>query len=268
MSEQTDSSRGSYQPQALPLQHATSLTSIITACHTRVHSFLSEYHPDDSLLHRVQIQVRKSLDVIDKAIKEYTLDQIALSYNGGKDCLVLLILFLASLNSQLPIDETKRSSIPAMYVAEEDPFSEMEDFVDWSKKVYHLDLAKYTKSASTTLMSGFEDYLKKNPSVKAIFVGMRRTDPYGGNLRDFSKTDHGWPDFMRVHPVLEWRYAEIWGFLRHLHLEYCSLYDQGYSSLGGLSNTRRNPTLRKNGTNEFQPAHVLVDDAKERAGRA
>ncbi|KAL4872863.1 hypothetical protein BDV12DRAFT_126971 [Aspergillus spectabilis] len=268
MSAQNGSSPDACQPQSAPSQHATSLTSIITACHTRVHSFLQEFHPENSLLYRVQHQTRKSLDVIDRALRDYSLDQLALSYNGGKDCLVLLILFLAALNSKLPIDETTRSSIPAMYVAEADPFSEMEGFVEWSKRIYHLDLARYTKNGQTTLLSGFQDYLDKNPSVKAIFVGMRRTDPYGANLEHFSRTDHGWPDFMRIHPVLEWRYAEIWAFLRHLHLEYCSLYDMGYTSLGGLSNTWRNPSLKIPGSNAFRPAYELTDDDQERSGRS
>ncbi|KAL5338313.1 hypothetical protein BJX70DRAFT_206227 [Aspergillus crustosus] len=268
MSAQPEASGNSNRPQSPPSRHATSLISIIIACHSTVQSFLQESHPEDSLLYRVQRQTRKSLDVIEKALQDYTLDQLALSYNGGKDCLVLLILFLAGLNSQLPIDESTRSSIPAMYVAEADPFSEMEDFVTWSKRIYHLDLAKYTKDGQTTLLSGFQDYLDKNSSVKAIFVGMRRTDPYGGNLAHFSRTDHGWPDFMRIHPVLDWRYAEIWAFLRHLHLEYCSLYDMGYTSLGGLSNTWKNPSLRIAETDDFRPAYELTDDDLERSGRS
>ncbi|KAL4912306.1 hypothetical protein BDW62DRAFT_25400 [Aspergillus aurantiobrunneus] len=256
-----------YQPQSIPSRHASSLTSIITACHTLVHAFLNESHEPHSLLGRVQRRARISLNIVDAALEQYSLDELALSYNGGKDCLVLLILFLAALNSKLPIDEAKRPSIPAMYVAEADPFNEMEDFIDWSKRVYHLDLARYTKNAETTLMSGFEDYLNKNPSVKAIFVGMRRTDPHGAKLKWFDPTDSGWPDFMRIHPVIDWQYAEIWAFLRHLKLEYCSLYDMGYTSLGGLSNTKQNPGLWDPEKKEFRPAYELTDDNLERSGR-
>ena len=46
--------------------------------------------------------------------------------------------------------------------------------------------------------------------MQAIFVGTRRTDPHGGRLTWFDRTDHGWPAFVRVHPVIEWRYVEIW----------------------------------------------------------
>jgi FAD synthetase len=56
----------------------------------------------------------------------------------------------------------------------------------------------------------FEMYLRERPKVKAVLVGTRRTDPHGGRLGFFNETDHGWPAFMRVHPVIDWRYAEIW----------------------------------------------------------
>jgi FAD synthetase len=60
------------------------------------------------------------------------------------------------------------------------------------------------------MKEAFRDYLKDKPSVKAVFVGTRRTDPHGENLTHFDPTDHGWPEFMRIHPVIDWHYAEIW----------------------------------------------------------
>lgn len=60
------------------------------------------------------------------------------------------------------------------------------------------------------MKAAFADYLRDYPSVKAIAVGTRRTDPHGAKLTFFDPTDHGWPKFMRVHPVIDWHYAEIW----------------------------------------------------------
>lgn len=60
------------------------------------------------------------------------------------------------------------------------------------------------------MREGFANYLSENPDVKAIFVGTRRTDPHGATLTHFDETDRGWPAFMRIHPVIDWRYAEIW----------------------------------------------------------
>ena len=84
---------------------------------------------------------------------------------------------------------------------------------------------------------------------------------------------------MRVHPVIDWHYVEIWGFIRHLGVEYCPLYDEGYTSLGGTNDTHPNPKLRvksKAGDGEgnvdegsrYKPAYELIDDEEERLGRA
>lgn len=60
------------------------------------------------------------------------------------------------------------------------------------------------------MRDAFADYLRENVAVKAIFVGTRRTDPHGGKLGTFQLTDGGWPSFMRVHPVIEWKYGNVW----------------------------------------------------------
>lgn len=63
--------------------------------------------------------------------------------------------------------------------------------------------------------------------VMAFFVGTRRGDPHGARLGKRTPTDEGWPQFMRVHPILEWGYADVWAFLRECGVPYCELYDQG-----------------------------------------
>jgi FAD synthetase len=237
--------------------------------------------------------------VVATALKRYKLSELSVSYNGGKDCLVLLIIFLAGLhpsattNTFNPSEETTdptesstlsaqalaeaeaqiaaATSIPCIYALPPDPFDAVEDFVVTSAKAYHLSIMKYTTAPpATTLRSSFEDYLSRNSGIKAIFVGTRRTDPHGAQLTHFDRTDGGWPDFVRVHPVIDWHYAEIWAFIRHLGLRYCSLYDEGYTSLGGTSDTHPNPKLRQRvdgQANDYLPAYQLTEDLEERLGR-
>ena len=260
------------------------LSSIIADLHHRIHAFLSESHPQDSLLAAVQHQTRSSLSVFASALARYPLSQLSLSYNGGKDCLVLLVLFLASLYPHpAPGEEGALDSIPAIYALPPDSFPAVEDFVRSSARAYHLHVIKYTTDPPrTTLKSSFRDYLGLNPSIKAIFVGTRRTDPHGANLTHFDRTDSGWPDFVRIHPVIDWHYAEIWSFIRHLGLEYCPLYDQGYTSLGGTTDTHPNPKLRVDSSvqqqnkrdlekeaqnQQYRPAYELTEDFEERLGR-
>ena len=47
-----------------------------------------------------------------------------------------------------------------------------------------------------------------------------------------------------MNPVLNWRYGDVWSFVRGLSLPYPDLYDRGYTSLGGLRNTFPNRALR------------------------
>ena len=136
-----------------------------------------------------------------------SLEELSLSYNGGKDCLVLLILYLSALHSH---SQKTKTQLPArlhsVYIVSPHPFDEVEEFVVSSTATYHLDLVRYEKP----MREAFEEYLADSKHIKAILVGTRRTDPHGGKLQWFDPTDHGWPDFMRVHPVIEWGYAEIW----------------------------------------------------------
>ncbi len=73
---------------------------------------------------------------------------------------------------------------------------------------------------------------------------------------------------MRVNPILHWEYGHVWHFLRAFHLPYCSLYDQGYTSLGKNTQTSPNPILLSRRTNpRYWPAYMLSDWSLERAGR-
>ncbi|KAB5577616.1 hypothetical protein GE09DRAFT_1086608, partial [Coniochaeta sp. 2T2.1] len=234
--------------------------SLPDICHTlcrKLDAFLDE-QTEDEVVRNVQSQARISMGVISEALQRYGPQEISLSYNGGKDCLVLLILIMACLagpknpstsaNGHAKADESKQvvspqESLPpvlqAIYIAPHDPFPEVEDFVESSTMQYHLDLRRY----SVPMRSALESYLQDRPSVKAIFMGTRRTDPHCELLGHFSPTDKDWPQFMRVNPVIDWHYVEIWTFIRHLEIPFCSLYQQGFSSLGGMTNTRPNPAL-------------------------
>ncbi|KAE9992727.1 hypothetical protein Vi05172_g11978 [Venturia inaequalis] len=218
-------------------------------------------------LRSVQKHTRIALGVIEEALKKYSLTSLSLSYNGGKDCLVLLILYLAALHNHQPSPTTPLQSV---YIVSSHPFPEVEDFVNTSSATCSLQLSRYNMS----MKPAFTAYLQEHKEVEAIFVGTRRTDPHGEFLTHFDRTDHGWPDFMRVHPVIDWHYVDIWNFIIHLQIPYCPLYDQGYTSLGGTTDTHPNPALRRQSVSEsgtskviFRPAYELMADNEERLGR-
>ena len=106
------------------------------------------------------------------------------------------------------------------------------------------------------------------PSIKAILLGTRRHDPFSDTVRTFSPTDPDWPHYMRVNPILDWHHADVWSFIRECDVPYCSLYDEGYTSLGSSHNTNANPVLKyEDGSHRYKPAYMLEDGSFVRAER-
>ncbi|KAH8765459.1 phosphoadenosine phosphosulfate reductase [Diaporthe sp. PMI_573] len=303
---------GVKEPPAAGPGTSLSLRQVCLQLQAKLDAFLAQ-EADTSLLKGVQSHVREAISVIDEALERYSIEELSLSYNGGKDCLVLLVLILAclprhfeppedeplsspppppqplctnttatnGLTSQIPTNTpaaptpvrspTPRpfpASLQSVYIVAPDPFAEVDAFVEHSAATYHLDLCRY----ALPMRAALDAYLRDRPRLRAVFVGTRRTDPHGASLTHFDPTDGDWPAFVRVHPVIDWHYAEIWAFLRNLGIPYISLYDQGYTSLGGTKDTHPNPLLKRQpdgaaDAEGFRPAYELVDDDEERLGR-
>lgn len=183
----------------------------------------------------------------------------------------MLTLLLAAIHIKYRSSDNEISSsisddleIDSIYINSEMPFPELTSFITESAKRYHLNLL----TIKSSLKAGFEHFLKNlNPKVKRIVVGIRYSDPYGSELQYEQQTDHDWPKFIRIHPILHWHYCDVWHFLLCCNIHYCSLYNHGYTSLGGVDTTLPNPFLKRG--NGYLPAYALRDqaDERERLGR-
>jgi FAD synthetase len=210
--------------------------------------------------------VQHSLDTVEECLKRCadTGLRYCVSFNGGKDCTVLLHLLSSVLKSRGVEEE-----IPTLYIKIPDMFPELEEFVQRSVERYRLRLIEFE---GPDYKKALEE-LKRRQSEKGleyIMMGTRATD-LSRPLSVFQKTDQGWPQFTRVNPLLNWSYSQIWAFLRDLEVPYCSLYDKGYTSLGSRSNTRLNPKLEvrtPHGDVTYLPAYMLKDCDQERSGRS
>ncbi|KAJ7151397.1 hypothetical protein C8R43DRAFT_1005013 [Mycena crocata] len=216
--------------------------------------------------------VKEALDVIDQVLDTHGQEHVSISFNGGKDCTVLLHLYAGSLARRLSSSEPVKP-IPALYIAVPSPFPTLETFIEDSAKRYNLDLfhcrppsepvesvltpAPNTGSdymvlapkavgkakGSEGMKQALEIYKNKFPEIDAILIGTRRSDPHGATLSHRNMTDAGWPRFERINPIINWDYSDVWDFLRKLKVPYCDLYDYGYTSLGSTYNTFPNPAL-------------------------
>jgi len=204
-----------------------------------------------------------TLDNIEKIIINkfgFDLTKFCLSFNGGKDCTVLLSLVKAIFVKNKIVDPLK-----VLYCVDE-VFPEMNLFVEETIKLFDLDIVVIPGSDKDVL-----PILRSNPScenIEGIFMGTRATD-ITFKLDLVSKTDLEWGDFYRINPLLDWSYKDIWQFLLNTKTPYCTLYDDGYTSIGRISNTGPNPTLMfvENGCTKYHPAHMLVNESDERLGR-
>ncbi|XP_015368637.1 PREDICTED: FAD synthase-like isoform X2 [Diuraphis noxia] len=206
--------------------------------------------------------IKEAIQVIKESIDKFTFKNIFLSFNGGKDCVVLLYLFQAVL------EELKlNGQIKAVYFQSDDQFSEEEDYVQSTVNRFNLDLTVIKGE----LKSGLSDFLKENPQFCASIIGTRQSDTGSTKLQFFQETDPGWPILMRVQPLLHWNYSNIWSFLRQFSIPYCCLYDKGYTSLGNKSKSHPNPNLKyideNTGEVKYWPAFLLQDSNSERQNR-
>ncbi|ESO07761.1 hypothetical protein HELRODRAFT_76281 [Helobdella robusta] len=207
-------------------------------------------------------KLSNSLKILEKCFNSYKLDEICVGFNGGKDCTALLhLVYAVIIKTRGDVSE-----LNCLYIRRGQPFPEVEHFIKKTVKKYNIKLHTVTGRIKDALIS----FKSVKPNFKAVIMGTRLTDPHSSHLQDFSPTDEGWPEYMRVHPILHWTYGELWSFIRNLSLPYCSLYDVGYSSLGSMENTHPNPSLQRTdskGNISYNKAYTLTDFTFERSGR-
>ena len=201
------------------------------------------------------------LSILGDAFRLYRPEEVVTSFNGGKDAVVILHLMRAALAAH---NEATGGStrLRVIFFEMDDEFPEVDAFVRDAVNRYGLILTSY---AGVGFAEGLGQCIEEHGS-KAFVLGTRFGDPNAKGQQDFSPSSDWMPPFMRVNPVLQWGYADVWAFLRQYQLPYCSLYDEGYTSLGKVANTVRNPALlREDGT--YGAAWELTDGSLERAGR-
>nr|XP_026485854.1 FAD synthase-like [Vanessa tameamea] len=203
--------------------------------------------------------------VIRECFTQFQLDEVFLSFNGGKDCTVLLDVTINILKDLYKRDDIGKD-LKIVYIRTIGPFKEIENFVKEIEKLYGVKIIVTEGEIKTTLQRTME----QDSKLKACLLGTRRTDPYSEGLKFMQKTDINWPQIVRVSPLLNWSYHQIWSYILQKQVPYCSLYDKGYTSIGSIHNTWPNPSLSYKdsfGRVTHRPAWMLADPTLERAGR-
>lgn len=226
-------------------------------------NFVDDYM--EEIINNNEPHIQEAISVITDCLTKYHPESIFLCFNGGKDCTVLLHLLLCVLRYRFP---NYTNPITCLYIEHHNPFPEIRTFVNEMAQYYNLDVITERQGIKDSLGNMLEHFEGR---LKACLMGTRRTDPFSDHLNLFHMTDAGWPQVMRVSPLLNWHYAQIWQYLRNYQVPYCCLYDQGFTSLGSVVNTIPNPALKYRNIckNEvtYMPAYKLIDGSLERSGR-
>lgn len=285
-----------------------SLAIIAEHCHKIARSYLQIENSTNHIIKETQDAIKVSQDLLlNEIFPRWSpfKGEISFSYNGGKDCQVLLIIYLGCLweyyKTTMKGKEFPLKTLEAVFIYQYQTFQTLEDFVESTKERYCLSLYESDRNQgkSLSMPEAFYRYLKDRPETKAIVVGIRHADPFAEGLKPIQRTDDGWPDFLRLQPLLHWKLACIWSFLLYSGEPVCGIYGVGFTSLGDINHTIPNPYLAKtnnlslhyeweikNGGSQdvincsplspqdshfqngnYYPGWYLLDDSLERCGR-
>lgn len=212
----------------------------------------------------------EALRVISQCFESHAAEEVGVSFNGGKDSVVMLWL----LHDAIGVDKLR--ALKLFMFAEADEFEEMVAFRD--AVLASLGLTLRTMPQELGIKGGLQR-LHDDDGVRAVFLGTRQDDPDGKYQKSsIEKCTAGWPNVVRYCPVFTWNYAQVWSYILRREVPFCSLYRDGYTSLGSKMSTRRNSHLAvvagdavsaTSGAEPslFRPAWELADGAFEREGR-
>ncbi len=187
--------------------------------------------------------------VITKAIKNNI--RYFVAFTGGKDSTVLLHLVKSVVGVQTPVK--------ILHIDTTVKFPQIMNFIDKMVKLFNLELYRHTNTDALNRglkiakdVSECCGELKINAlkqaiekfKVEVLFVGLRWNEQFARyHERIFSKKDNP----MRVHPIAPFTEEDIWSYIKVFNIPYCSLYDEGYRSLGCMPCTKKDKRSERAG---------------------
>lgn len=193
-------------------------------------------------------KVVKSQEIIKEAFEKYP--KIGLGFSGGTDSLVLLHLALPIIPEEAPI----------VFVNTYHQFPETHEFIEKIKKDWDLKNFVEVKPDEDKLEYFIEKFGSKTPEfTKAcchyhkITPLLKATEDLGldafiTGIRGVEHEERAKETIFsprethtRVHPLLFWRQPDVLEYVKETGIECNPLYAQGYTSLGCVYCTEKNP---------------------------
>lgn len=146
--------------------------------------------------------MRSTVSVISDALRLYGTRSLAVSFSGGKEACVMLFL-LKYCMQKAGLDERALSTeLRILYFSDSDTFPEVAEFLTYIRQYLDVEFVSFSCSYREGMAVAVES------GVRAVLMGVRVGDPHACAVEHFQPSSTNWPAFMRINPVMHWRYGE------------------------------------------------------------
>ena len=207
----------------------------------------------------LQDKLRHSREILEQIFTEHGPDRTAVAWTGGKDSTVALWMWRGILREQAGFPCRALNLDTGLKFPQ---ILELRDRLtqEWDISLYvqrpDLDLEEYPVAVDKLTCCRDLKILPlrhavQNYGVTALITGLRRDEHPSRAGRGYLEQRRD-PDHIQVNAILDWTEMDVWSCIMEYGLPYCSLYNEGYRSLGCMPCT-------------LTPDQVLGNE--ERAGR-
>lgn len=182
--------------------------------------------PDPKNLGKLSDKIRVSHEVILEAYRRFNPSQIGLIWSGGKDSTLLLKLLRDTESYPITIFLDNGNVFPTLV-----RFA-TELAKDWE---FEFEIVSNEGRPSRTIQEELREYMEKN-GIRVLFTALRADDHEEEGAGYFTQGAN--PNHVRVCPLLHFRERDVWDATFALKIPYCSLYEQGYRTLGRRETSR------------------------------
>jgi phosphoadenosine phosphosulfate reductase len=133
--------------------------------------------------------------------------------------------------------------------------------IDFNEDTFPFEAESYTGNHLMKTVE-FNKYIERH-NVKAIFQGLRRDEQAArihDDYREKKEAGHLIPEHIRIKPILHFTERDVWDTTLSQNIPYCSLYEQGYRSLGAKTTS----AIAEPGVPAWEQD---LENTTERAGR-